>query len=113
MDIGGANLDFIQKVNLLAPFGEANPEPRFVIKDVVISRTVLLKNGHVGCTLSGRGGGYLQAIAFRAADTELGHQLMTGINTYFHVAGILKQDSWRGQTKIQFQIQDAVKVSDV
>lgn len=113
LDIGGANLDFIQKVNLLAPFGEANPEPRFVIKDVVISRTVLLKNGHVGCTLSGRGGGYLQAIAFRAADTELGHQLMTGINTYFHVAGILKQDSWRGQTKIQFQIQDAVKVSDV
>ncbi len=113
LDINGANLDLIQKINLLSPFGEANPEPRFVIKDVIISRTNLLKNGHIGCTLSGRGGGYLQAIAFRAADTELGHQLLTSRNTYFHVAGILKQDTWRGQTKIQFQIQDAVKASDI
>lgn len=113
LDINGATLDLIQKINLLSPFGEANPEPRFVIKDVLVSRTNLLKNGHIGCFLSGRGGGYLQAIAFRAADTELGHQLMTSKNTYFHVAGVLKQDSWRGRTKVQFQIQDAVKASDV
>lgn len=109
LDIGGATADLVRQINLLAPFGEANPEPRFVIKDVMVSRCTLLKNGHIGCTLSGRGGLYLQAIAFRASDTELGHQLLTSCNSYFHVAGILKLDSWRGQTKIQFQIQDAAK----
>lgn len=109
LDIGGATVELVNQINMLAPFGEANPEPRFVIKDVMINRCVLLKNGHIGCTLTGRGGLYLQAIAFRAADTEMGHQLLNSRNAYFHVAGVLKQDSWRGQTKIQFQIQDAVK----
>ncbi len=112
LDIGGANIDLVQKINLLAPFGESNPEPRFVIQNVMISRVTPLKNGHISCTLTGRGGGYLQAIAFRVADTELGHQLMTTKNAYFHVAGVLKLDSWRGQTKIQFQIHDAMKISD-
>ncbi len=113
LDIRGATPALTDELALLAPFGEANPEPVFALKNVLVNRAILLKNGHIACTLTGRGGGNLQAIAFRAADTELGIRLLTHKNEWFHVAGYLKQDSWHGKTKIQLQILDlATAVTD-
>ena len=109
LDIGGATPDLVQKINLLAPFGEANPEPRFMIQNVMVSYCKVLKNGHISFSLTGRGGGRLNAIAFRAADTELGQSILTAHDTLFHVVGILKQDNWRGQAKVQIQVQDIAK----
>lgn len=106
LDIMGATPDLVRQLSLLAPFGEGNPEPKFVIRNVMIGRCIPLKNGHIACTLTGRGGGSLKAIAFRAADTELGQALMTARDAYFHVAGVLKLDTWNGRTGVQFQIQD-------
>ena len=106
LDIGGVTIELLDKLENLAPFGEANPEPRFVIKDVMIKYVKPLKNGHIACSLTGRGGGYLNAIAFRVADTELGNRLMTARDGYFHIAGVLKKDVWQGREKVQLQIQD-------
>lgn len=106
LDIGGVTIELLDKLENLAPFGEANPEPRFVIKDVMIKYVKPLKNGHIACSLTGRGGGHLNAIAFRVADTELGNRLMTARDGYFHIAGVLKKDVWQGREKVQLQIQD-------
>lgn len=106
LDIRGVSIDFSNELECLSPFGEANPEPVFAIKNVLVNKVTLLKNGHISCTLTGRNGGWLSAIAFRAADTELGAKLITQKNTWLHVAGYLKQDSWHGKTKMQFQIID-------
>ncbi len=106
LSITGANDELMDALGLLAPYGESNPEPKFVMKDVLVTRSNLLKNGHIACTLSGRNGKNLNAIAFRAADTEIGVKLLTEHNRYMHVLGVLKRDTWRGQTKIQFQISD-------
>ncbi len=110
LTVNGANDSLMDSLALLAPYGESNPEPKFVIKDVLVTRTNLLKNGHIACTLTARNGKNINAIAFRAADTELGMQLLNEHNRYMHVLGILKRDTWRGHTKIQFQILDAVFV---
>ncbi|MBR6411872.1 MAG: single-stranded-DNA-specific exonuclease RecJ [Alphaproteobacteria bacterium] len=109
LDIGGVTPELVDKLDLLAPFGEANPEPRFMIQNVRISYAKLLKNGHISCSLTGRGGGYLSAIAFRSADTELGNQLLKAQDTLFNVVGVLRHDNWRGQNKVQVQIQDMAK----
>ncbi len=107
LDVSGATMELLEKLAMLAPFGESNPEPVFVIKDVMIARTNTLRNGHIACTLSGRSGALLNAIAFRASDTELGMHLLNAKGRYFHIAGTLKQDTWKGRTKVQFQIMDA------
>lgn len=106
VDILGVTPELLESLSLMAPFGESNPEPRFVVKDVMISRTIPLKNGHIACTLTGRSGRYLSGIAFRVANTQLGEKLMNSRDTYFHVAGFLKQETWKGKTKLQIQIHD-------
>ena len=107
LDAQSVSVDLMDKILLLSPFGEANPEPVFILKDMLISKTTILKNGHIACVLSSKSGKYINAIAFRAVDTELGHKLLNKEKIYIHVAGTLKKDIWKGNTKVQMQIIDA------
>ena len=69
VDIGGITLDFINQLEPLEPYGEGNPEPKFIIPDTRLVYVSLLKNGHVICNFSGPSGQRIGAIAFKAADT--------------------------------------------
>ena len=101
-------LNLVQKLELLAPFGEANPEPLFILKEVHITYANLLKNGHLTLGLSNKEGLRMSAIAFKAADTEMGKAfLSTHGDEFFDLMVTLKRDTWRGQTKIQIQVIDA------
>ena len=106
LNISAINPELIQEIECIAPFGEGNAEPKFILKDVMLSHVVLLKNGHIGCTFSGKTGRSISGIAFRCADNELGQALMTGQNKYVHVLGILRQDKYPKRNSLQIQIQD-------
>lgn len=111
LDLGGLTLDLVQKLEELAPFGEANPEPLFIIKQVHITYTNLLKNGHISVGLSNKNNQKMSAIAFRAADTQMGQAfLKTHGDEFFDLMVSLKKDTWKGKTKIQIQILDAKRV---
>ena len=71
----------------------------------------LLKNGHISVGLSNQEGRKMTAIAFRAADTEMGKAFLTTHgDDFFDLMVTLKKDTWKGQTKIQIQILDAKRV---
>ena len=110
IDAKSASTDLMDKIALLSPFGEANPEPIFVLKEMLVTRATILKNGHIACTLTSKSGKYINAIAFRSVDTDLGVRLLSKEKQYLHIAGTLKKDSWRGNTKVQMQILDAALV---
>ncbi|MBQ9090348.1 MAG: single-stranded-DNA-specific exonuclease RecJ [Alphaproteobacteria bacterium] len=109
LNLGAVNDVLLDALSLLAPYGEANPEPKFVLKDVCVTRVNMLKNGHISCTLTAQNGKSINAIAFRCVDTALGVSLLNMKQQYIHVLGTLKRDTWRGHTKIQFQIIDVTK----
>ena len=62
----------------LAPFGPGNPEPVFAIAEARVERPMMLKGGHVRCTLTDASGGRLKAVAWRAGETDLGDRIMAG-----------------------------------
>ena len=108
LDINGITPNLVQKLELLAPFGEGNPEPLFVIKNVYITFTRLLKNGHLSVGFANAAGAKTTGIAFRAADTEMGKAFLSAHeNNFFDLLVSLKKDTWKGRTKIQIQIIDA------
>ena len=61
------------------------------------------------CTLSGTDGARLQAIAFRAAETDLGKALLQPQGPPLHLAGTVKLDTWQGQERVQFTIEDGAR----
>ncbi|HEU4985694.1 MAG TPA: single-stranded-DNA-specific exonuclease RecJ, partial [Rhizobiaceae bacterium] len=63
----------------------------------------------VRADLNSQGGGRLQAIAFRAAETDLGRFLFENRGATVHVAGSLASSTWNGMRSVQFRIVDAAK----
>jgi len=107
LDIHAVNLDLLDKISLLEPYGEGNEEPVFAVHDVLLSRTILTKNGHVVCKFTGKSGGYLDAVCFRAEKTQIGQTLLENrVGQYYHIAGQLRIDTWNTQKKVQMIIHD-------
>lgn len=111
LDAGAVSVDMMRHLSLLEPFGESNTEPMFVVRDLMVSHIIQLKNGHIGCSLVSKSGQYLSGIAFRVEGTPLGDFLLKSDKSYCHVAGAIKMDTWKGKTKIQIQIQDMMSTS--
>lgn len=107
LDVGAVNVDLLNKISQLEPYGEGNEEPTFVVQDVLLSKTILTKNGHIICKFSGKGGGYLDAVCFRSANTPTGQMLLSNpAGQHYHVAGQLRLDTWNGQNKVQLIMND-------
>jgi len=101
---------FMDQMDQAGPFGAGNPLPRFVFASHKCTFAKVVGDAHVRCTLSAGNGGRIGAIAFRAANTELGRALLESDGMPLHVAGHLRRDNWGGREKIELVIEDAARV---
>jgi single-stranded-DNA-specific exonuclease len=108
LSVGAAQCQLIDQIARLAPFGAANPEPRFAFPGVRVVYAEPVGNGHLRCVLADPlDTARLPAIAFRVAGTPLGQFLAETRGVAIHVAGHLRRDGWRGGSAVQLAIDDA------
>ena len=100
------NLDFFEKINLLAPFGSGNPEPRFIVKDLKLVNSKIVAEKHIKIVLIGSDSTLLKAISFNSVDTQLGSHLLKKNIKPFDIVGKLSLNEWRGQRNVEFIIDD-------
>jgi single-stranded-DNA-specific exonuclease len=100
------NIEFFEKINLLAPYGSGNPEPRFLIKGVKIVNSKIISEKHIKIVLVGSDSSTLKAISFNSVATELGSYLLKKNIKPFNIAGKLSLNEWRGQRNVEFIIDD-------
>ncbi len=103
-----ATPDFIERVERAGPFGAGHAEPVFALPAHIVNYADTVGNGHVRVTLSG-GDQNLKAIAFRAAETDLGRTLLASRGRPLHVAGSLSIDHWQGRKQASFRILDVAQ----
>lgn len=102
------NPAMMENLQRLAPFGPANPTPRFVITGTIsYARTVGAEGQHVKCTVKGQDGHSLGGIAFRAMENDLGDVLLNSKGQTISVVGTLKTNTFNGITKTDLMIEDA------
>ena len=100
------NLDFYNKVNNLAPFGSGNPEPKFIIENLKTVNSKIVGEKHIKSVLIGKDGTTIKSIAFNAVDNDLGGYLIKKNNKTFNIAGKLSLNEWKGQSNVEFIIDD-------
>src|SRR5215472_387439 len=111
LSAAGATGGVIDRIAALAPFGAANPEPRFVLPNVQLAFVEPVGSNHLRCTLADPiGTAKLRAIAFRATETPLGEFLVSSRGRAAHIAGQLRRDDYRGGDAVQLVIDDAAPV---
>jgi single-stranded-DNA-specific exonuclease len=103
----GADLKLLDDIDRAGPYGAGNPEPLFLMPDMLVVYAGIVGANHVRLRLVGRDGQGIGAIAFRAAGTPLGDALLKARSSRIHVAGKLKQDDYDGTAKAQLHLDDA------
>lgn len=112
LSVSSLTQELVEKIEQLAPFGTANPEPRFALTGVRIVKPSVVGESHIRCFIQdGAGGSSLKAISFRALNTSLGDLILEagkpGKGVLVNLAGHVRLNSWMGKSTIDFQIVDA------
>ncbi|MBO7555862.1 MAG: single-stranded-DNA-specific exonuclease RecJ [Alphaproteobacteria bacterium] len=110
ISVGAANVELLDKLQLLEPYGAGNPEPKLMLANAMLTRSDVVGAGHVRCVLSSLGADTIKAMAFRCADSEMGKALLNGRGKMFNFVGVLHRDNWQGRNQAQFIIDDAMEV---
>ena len=100
------NIEFYNKVALLSPFGSGNPEPKFIIEDLKTINGKIVADRHIKSVLIGKDGSTIKSIAFNALENGLGAYLVKKNNKSFNIAGKLSLNEWKGQSNVEFIIDD-------
>ena len=103
----GATLELCEMLERAGPYGTGHSQPILALPRHTIVEAGTVGTGHVRVNLRSDAGGRLQAIAFRAADNDLGRFLFENRGQAIHLAGTLSINHWNGSRKPQFRILDA------
>jgi single-stranded-DNA-specific exonuclease len=103
----GCNITLIELLSKAGPYGAGNPEPVFVLPNHMVAFSKPVGQGHLKVALRAQDGAQIDAIAFRAVESELGNVLRQGHDNPIHVAGTLSANHWNGRVTPQLRIIDA------
>lgn len=106
VNLCAANTELCNTIERLKPFGTGNPEPLLLIRQVYFKKPYIIGSGHIKCELTAITGEHLTAIAFKAADTEMGNQILAREQDCYDVVGNLRFNRWNNTTSLQFILTD-------
>ncbi len=102
-------VELAHTLDLMEPFGEGNPRPVFLMKNIQIDSVRFLGDGtHAGLFVSsaqGQPGGGADCILFRRAQ-EFSDVLRPGVRV--DITGTVKLKEWRGRESVQFVIEEII-----
>jgi len=103
--VSALDLDLIEALDRIGPYGQGHPEPVFALPDVRVSFAKLVKEEHVRFTLEDARGARVGGIAFRAMKSPLGEAMLKREGT-FHAAVRVKRNEWNGTVRAEAEIVD-------
>lgn len=104
----GATLTLAEELERAGPFGSGHPQPILALpRHRVADIRTVGNGGHLRVELRSEAGGRIAAMAFRAAETDLGAFLTASRGRLVHVAGTLSINYWNGSSSPQLRIVDA------
>ena len=107
IDLSAVNLSFCEEFNLLEPYGSFNTKPFFLIENLKILKSSILKNKYVNCLLRSSSGKTMNAISFSLIDSEISKILLNYKNKVNIIAEI-NLNLWNGKKSLQLNIQDII-----
>jgi single-stranded-DNA-specific exonuclease len=101
-----ATIDLVALIERAGPFGSGNPEPVIALPAHTIAYVEEAGQAHLRVRLKSADGGFVNAIAFRAAGQKLGAALVQNRGRQVHAAGSFAIDRWQGNERVQFRLTD-------
>ena len=100
------NLNFYEKIEKLSPFGSGNPEPKFLIENVKVVKSLVVGEIHIKSILLTQDGSTIKTISFNSFQNDLGQFLLNNKTNTFNIVGKLSLNEWKGEKNVEFIIDD-------
>jgi single-stranded-DNA-specific exonuclease len=108
---GGLTPDLVTTLESAGPFGMGWPGPRVAVGPLRLVKAEVVGSDHVRLIVRGEDGARFKAIAFRAAESDLGQALLHGArDRRFWLAGRARIDDWGSQPQAELHVDDAAWV---
>ena len=105
---GGLTPELVETLETAGPFGIGWPGPRVAVGPVRLVKCDLVGSDHVRMVASGADGRSFKAIAFRAAQSDLGQALLHGSRgRHLWLAGRARIDDWASRPAAELHVEDA------
>jgi len=105
LSVRAASRALYDRFDLLAPYGQGNPEPLLAFAGIRVGFAQAMKGGHIRFELSDDSGAKLKGVMWRAEGTAIGDALLRP-SGLIHVLGRLKADDYMGRRGVQLEIED-------
>tara|TARA_B100000575_G_C23118288_1_gene646753 strand:- start:85 stop:1788 length:1704 start_codon:yes stop_codon:yes gene_type:complete len=99
------NKDFNNEINKIGPFGNANPVPTFLIKNLKIIKVTTVNNKHINVVLKPKIGRSIKSVCFNSFNTRLGKYLLS-YKKNIHVVAQMHENNWNNNKVLQLNIKD-------
>lgn len=105
---GGLTTDLVANLEAAGPYGMGWPGPRIAVGPVRLISADIVGSVHLRVIAAGEDGRSFMAIAFRAAESELGQALLHAARgRRLWLAGRAKIDDWGNTPKVELHLEDA------
>lgn len=102
-----ASVELVQQIDAAGPFGAGASAPRYAFSAMRILHAKRVGENHLKFTFGTRGGARIDGIAFGAFENALGPALTDPRAGFFHLAGRLEINTFRGRSSVQLRLEDA------
>jgi single-stranded-DNA-specific exonuclease len=101
------NKDFYSNIKKLEPFGNANPVPTFLFKNLKVIKSTILTKKHVSSILKSSIGFSIKSISFNSVNSKVGAYLLNYKNN-LNVLGQINENIWNNKKTLQLTIRDLI-----
>jgi len=105
--LSAINQNFYNKLCLIEPFGPNNQNPVFLIENVTIIKSTIIKNKFVSCILGSKINKSVNAISFNLINSEISKYLLN-YKKEIKILAQIKQNTWNNKKSLQLNILDVV-----
>ncbi len=105
---GGLTPELVETLEGAGPYGVGWPGPRVAVGPVHVVKADVVGTDHLRIIAAGQDGRSLKAIAFRAADSDMGQSILHGSRgRRLWLAGRAKIDDWGARPAAELHLEDA------
>jgi len=98
---------FFDEINKIGPFGNGNPLPTYLIKNLKIVKCSILKEKYISCILKSKINNSINSISFHSLDSRIGEHLLN-YKKELSVIGQINQNFWNNKKTLQLIIKDLI-----
>jgi len=105
---GGLTTDLVESLESAGPYGMGWPGPRVAVGPVGLIKADIVGSDHVRLIARGQDGASFKAVAFRAAQGDMGQALLHGARgRRLWLAGRARIDDWASKPQAELHVEDA------